>query len=194
MLSAKRLYLVLCSLVAVALLTVAGGAYAAQSLLKSKSTDVYDARLNSMVLEEKQNRLRKAKTDITKYDGLAQIAKSIVPRDKDQARTVREISKLAAANGISLGSISFPSSSLGAKSPADTQLKAVPTIPGTFSLGITVRSDSKRPTTYERFTNFLEDLERNRRTALVTGITLTPDTVNPNNVLFSLTIEEYIKP
>lgn len=194
MISAKRLYLVLCSLVVVALLAVAGGAYAAQSLLKSKSKDVYDARLNSLVLEEKQNRLRKAKADIEKYSELADIAKSIVPRDKDQARTIREISKLAAANGISLGSITFPSSSLGAKSPTDTQLKAVPTIPGTFALTITVRSDTRQPTTYERFTDFLEDLERNRRTALVTGITLTPDSTNTDNVQFSLTIEEYIKP
>ncbi len=192
--NAKRLYLVLCGLVAIALVAVGGGAYAAQSLLKSKSKDVYDARLNSMVLEEKQNRLRKAKTDIAKYSDLADIAKSIVPRDKDQARTVREISKLAAANNIKIGSITFPGSSLGAKSPTDTQLKAVPTIPGTYALTITIRSDNKQPTTYERFTDFLEDLERNRRTALVTGITLTPDSTNPNNVQFSLTIEEYIKP
>ncbi len=194
MINAKRLYLVLCAMVAVALLAVGGGAYAAQSLLKGKSKDVYDARLNNLVLEEKQNRLRKAKTDIQKYSELADIAKSIVPRDKDQARTVREISKLAGANDIRIGSITFPGSSLGAKSPTDTQLKAVPTIPGTFSLSITVRSDSKQPTTYERFTDFLEDLERNRRAALVTGITLTPDSTDPNNVQFSLTIEEYIKP
>ena len=37
-------------------------------------------------------------------------------------------------------------------------------------------------------------LENNRRTALVSAIALQPDAKDPNNVGFTLTIDEYIKP
>jgi len=36
-----------------------------------------------------------------------------VPQDKNQAEAVREIVNLAAANGVTLASITFPTSSLG---------------------------------------------------------------------------------
>lgn len=195
-LSAKKLYLVLCGLVVLSLAALGASSYLGLQILRQKSTDVHDARLKNLALEERQNRLRKAKADIAKYGELANIARSIVPQDKDQARTVREITNLAEANGIKLGAITFPSSSLGsvAAKKSDSQLKAVPKIPGTFVMTIEAASDSQAPTPYKSFTAFLEALEQNRRTALVTGITITPDALNPNNIQFALTIEEYIKP
>lgn len=192
-LNARKLYFVLCGLVVVALIMVGGSVYFASGFLKNKSKVVSDARLKTLVLEQKQAELRKAKADIEKYKELAEIAKSIVPQDKDQAQTVREISNLAAANGVTIGAITFPSSSLGA-SPGDTQLKAVASIPGTFVLNITVRSDTKASVPYSNLLGFLESLEQNRRTALVTGISLNPDTKNPGKVQFTLTLDEYIKP
>lgn len=196
LITAKRLYLVLCGLVVLSLAALGASAYGAMQVLQKKSTDVHDARLKSLALEERQNRLRKAKADIAKYQELAQIAKGIVPQDKDQARTIRELTNLAEANGIKLGAITFPSSSLGspAAKKSDSQLKAVPKIAGTFVMTIEVRSDTQTLIPYKNFTAFLEALEQNRRTALVTGITITPDAINPNNIQFSLTIEEYIKP
>lgn len=197
-LNAKRLYLVLCGLVVLALAAIGGSAYMANGVLQGKSKDVSAARLKTLALEEKQTKLTKAKADIEKYRELAQIAKSIVPQDKDQARTVREISNLAATNGIKLGSITFPSSTLGSvtapKGSIDSQLKAVKNIPGTYVMNISVRSDAKASPKFADFIKFLEALEQNRRTALVAGITLIPDTKNPNVLQFSLTLDEYIKP
>jgi hypothetical protein len=199
LLTAKKLYLVLCTLVGLALVALAGSAYMANQVLTQKSKVVHDASLKTKTLEDRQNKLRKARANIEKYKDLAQIATSIVPRDKNQAQTVREITSLAARNGIKLGSITFPSSSLGnttapAGGSGDSQLKAVPTIPGTFVLSITVTSDTKAPATFKNFIKFLEALEQNRRTALVTGITITPDTSNPDELQFTLTLNEYIKP
>lgn len=192
-LNARKLYFLLCGLIVIAVLLLGVCVYLALGFLKDKSKDVHDARLKTMVLEQRQNGLRKARADIDKYKDLAEIAESIVPQDKDQAQTVREISNLAAANGVKLGSISFPTSSLGAQG-VDAQLKPVPTIPGTFVLNIAINSDGKVSAPYNNVLNFLSALEQNRRTALVTGITLTPDTKSPGRVQFSLTIDEYIKP
>jgi hypothetical protein len=196
-LNAKRLYRTLIGLVVLSLLLIAGGVYAAGKVLQQKSGEVYDAKLKSLTLEKQQTDLRKARADIERYKDLAEIAKNIVPRDKDQARTVREISKLAEANNIKLGALTFPSSSLGQPNAAggqDSQLEPVSDIPGTFILEVTVRSDSGTPVAYDDFINFLQALEQNRRTALVTGITITPDTNNPNNLQFTLTLDEYLKP
>src|SRR5688572_28207434 len=100
MLNAKRLYLVLCGMVVLALGALGASVYFAGGLLQKQSGQVYDARLKTLALEDRQARLTKAKIDIDKYKELAEVAKSIVPQDKDQARTVREINNLAAANNI----------------------------------------------------------------------------------------------
>jgi hypothetical protein len=194
-LNARTVYLMLNGLIIVSLIVLGVCAYMATGFLKGKSKVVHDARLRTMVLEDKQSSLRKAKTDIEKYGELAKTAQSIVPQDKDQAKTVREIASLAAANNVRLGGITFPSSSLGAAgAKGDAQLKAVESIHGTYALNITVLSDSKVSVRYDDFINFLKALEQNRRTALVTGISLTPDTKNPGKLQFTLTINEYVKP
>lgn len=195
-LSAKRIYQLLIALVVLSVVALAGCTYAAKQVLDDKSKDVYNAKLQSMALEAQQADINKAKEDIQRYRNLAEIAKNIVPQDKDQARTVREISKLAEDNGIAIGSITFPSSSLGNRTSGaiNSQLERVKDIPGTYSLQITVRSPSNQPAPYPNFINFLEALEQNRRTALVKGVTITPKENNPEMLDFTLVIEVYIKP
>lgn len=193
-LNAKRVYVALSCAIVAAIIVLGVCVYFANQLLMERSKDVHDARLKTLVLEEAQNGLRKAKADIEKYRGLAEVAKAIVPQDKDQAQTVREIANLAAANDIKLGAITFPTSSLGESKAVDSQLKPVPTIKGTYALNIIVRSDAKVSASFDNLLGFLDDLENNRRTALVTGISLTPDVLKPGKVQFSLTINEYIKP
>ncbi len=211
--NSKKLYYILVGSIALLVIALIGGAYAADSLLTKQADELLAVRSKSDALEVKQQQLTKAKSDITKYRSLANIARSIVPQDKDQAQTVREIVKLADENGIKLGSITFPSSTLGAavappvkpvegdttvapKPPAlpQSQLKIVPTIPGVFDLAITVQSDSTSPAGYSQFIDFLADLENNRRTAIVSGINLTPDAKDPSRISFTLDINEYITP
>ena len=193
-LTAKRLYYLLWGGVALSVVVLFLSVYLASSVLQGKSRDVAKERLKSMVLDEKQQRLTKARADIAKYEDLAAIAKSIVPQDKDQAQTVREIVGIAQANGIKLGTISFPTSSLGDKKTGLSQLTKVKDIPGVYSLEITIQSDSTAPAPYSKFIAFLDGLEHNRRTALVNGISLVPEPGNPNNVSFTLNVSEFIKP
>lgn len=193
-LNAKRLYFVLLGFSVLTLLALMVAAYGANMLLKDKSKVVRDAQLDVLVLEEQQKLLAKAKADAERYRELADIAKHIVPQDKDQAQTVREIVKIAAEHNVALGSITFPSSSLGDGKSKQTQLTPVKGIDGVMSLEISVRSHNKSPALMADFLAFLDALEHNRRTALVESIALEPNEDDPRRLDFSLTVREYIKP
>ena len=100
-------------------LGVAGVIYG-NKFLQQQSDKLLDLKLQYRVPEENQTALKHAKTDIQKYTQLGQTAKSVVPQEKDQARTVREIISYAAQtydpnskSGIQILSITFPSSNLG---------------------------------------------------------------------------------
>ena len=198
-LTSKRFYYGMAAVLCLMILGFIGGAYGVSSFLQQQSSSVVEARSRSASLEQQQAQLNKAKASITKYKEVGEIAKSIVPQDKDQAQAVREIVNIAAANSINLGSITFPSSTLGAAAAKGSagglsQLKAAPGITGVYTLQLTVQSDPGKQATYDQFIKFLAAIESNRRTALVSGLILQPDSKDPSKVTFTLTIDEYIKP
>jgi hypothetical protein len=194
----KRLYQILVSGIVLLALGLVAGAYFANSLLQKQSATLSEQRKQLAVLDGRETALNRAKSDVSKYQDLAKIAKSIVPQDKSQAQTVGEIVKLANANGVKLGSFSFPNSTLGdkvgAKNTKLSQLTPVAGIPGVYGLQIVVQSDSQNLVSYDNFIQFLRALEQNRRTAQVSNITITPNSTDPDQVSFSLTLQEYIKP
>lgn len=193
-LNAKKLYFVLCGVVLLFGAALFAVAYGADVFLRQRSNAVRESLIEVRSLERQQQDLQRTRQDIAKYKELSEIAAAIVPRDKDQTPTVREIANFADANNVVLGAITFPKSSLGAVGSTDAQLTAVPGISGTYTLTLTVRSDSNAKPLYQDFLRFIEALEQNRRTALVRSIVITPDTNNPGRVDFLLTIDEYIKP
>jgi hypothetical protein len=199
-------------LFAMVALTV-GGTWYANKLLQTESKKLSNLKLSADVLGEQQNQLGKAKKELTTYDDLLKIAKTVVPQDKDQAEAVREIVNLAAANHIKLATITFPTSTLGqtttgggagasaapkpatgSASSALTQVKPVPNIAGVYDLQILLQSDESNPPTYAQFISFLSSLEQNRRTAQVNAVTIQPAKGNRALLTFNLTIDEYIKP
>lgn len=209
--NSKRLFFVLIALVV--LINAAGGAalvYGNKMLVKQTSK-LTELKLEANTLEEVQRSLVRAKKDIDNYAGLEQVAKTVVPQEKDQARTVREIVKLAAESGISIASVSFPTSSLGnkvsttpaaagtagASSPtgalANTQTQKVDGISNVERLEITVASDSSKPVLYTNFLSFMSKLEQNRRTSQVSNINIQPVSDNRNLLTFSLVLNVYIK-
>lgn len=211
----KRLYFLLIAVIGLAVIGLAAGAYGANNLLASRAAKLTALKAKSQALDQEQQGFLKARQDIKTYSGLEKIAQAVVPEDKDQAQTVREIVNIAAANGISLSAINFPASSLGGtgapsaqgvatsqSSSAASSLSAgklsqlipVKNIPGVYSLQITVQSDSNKPVQYGAFINFLAALEHNRRTAQISTVTLQPNATNRNLLNFTLTLNEYIKP
>ena len=196
--NSKRLYQLLVGGIILMILGLIFGAYFLSSLLQKQSHTLAEQQQQLAVLDGRDVALKQAKADVAKYQNLADIAKSIVPQDKSQAQTIGEIVKLANENNVKLASFSFPTSTLGDKTGASnaslSQLEKVANIPGVYGLQIVVQSAGEHPVPYNDFLQFLQALERNRRTAQVSSITITPDSTNPSRVSFSLTLQEYIKP
>jgi hypothetical protein len=192
--NAKRLYFLLVAGIGFSLVVLFGGLYGADALLQKQSKELTAVKTRTTVLDQKQTQLTKAKADIIKYQTLGDIAKNIVPQDKDQAQTVREIVTIANNTGIKLGGITFPASTLGGTKAGISQLLPVKDIAGVYSLDITVQSDPLSPVSYTKFISFLDALEHNRRTALVKGVSIQPDAINTSSLTFTLNISEYVKP
>lgn len=217
--SSKKTYLILIILLGVMLIALFFGVIKVNSLFHSRAQTLTNTKARAAALEKELQSLKAAKKDIITYSDLEKTTKKIVPEDKDQAETVRQIVNLAEKNGISLESISFPQSNLGgtnvgtvnssaaakpvgaaasanpkSKTSSLTQVTAVPSIPGVYSLPITVVSSDEQPVTYSKLINFLKDLENNRRTAQVTTINIDPDPLNRSTLTFTITINEFIKP
>jgi microcystin-dependent protein len=213
----KRLYLVLIGVIGLLLAGLVGGAYGANTLLSSRAVKLTSLKAKSLALAQEQLSLINAKKDIKTYASLEQIARAVVPEDKDQAEAVREIVNIGGANNVSLASINFPASTLGTSSSGGTtattttpsastsananssinkfsQLLPVKNIAGVYDLQITVKGDPNQPVQYNAFISFLSALEHNRRTAQISTITLEPNSANPGLLTFSLTLNEYIKP
>ncbi len=170
------------------------------SLLHKQSDKLVAVKLDNRLLDEQQTALQVAAKTVQKYSELNKIAQSVVPQDKDQAKAVRELVKIADESGIKLGAISFPASTLGQKqakgktSSSETQVKPVDGIPGVFVLEINVQQDTNNPTTYPNLINFLAKLENNRRTAQVTNVTVQPTPKDRTKLTFNLVLNTYIKP
>ncbi len=207
--SKKAFYALLGTLALVVICSIAGTIYGT-SMLKKTGDVLLERKLEEAVLEKDEEALAQAKQDIEKYKELDQIARAIVPQEKNQARTVRELVAIAAQSGIQIESINFPESTLGqepAKSsksksskstpaapPGTTQLVPVEGLSGVFAMPIDVQLREDAPVTYSQLLGFLERLEQNRRTSHVTNISIQPDEDNRTLVHFSLQINAYIKP
>lgn len=212
----KRFYFVMIGLASLLGLLVIALAIGGNLLFNKQAAKLNELKIESRVVEEQQLALNQAKKDIEKYEELDSITKAIVPQDKNQAKTIRELTTIAAASGIELKTISFATSDLGQPKAAPkptsnssdgetapttpavpttdvTQVEPVEGIPGVFALKITIAPSSDFPVPYYKFIDFLERLESNRRTAHVDQITVTP-TEDNLGVSFSLTLSAYLKP
>ena len=216
--TAKRVfYIITGSLVLMTALGVAGLVLGNKLLVKS-SGRLNSLKLETSVIDEQHNSLKQAKQDIEKYAELESIAKTVVPQEKDQARTVREIVRFAEESGVPITDITFPSSDLGSvkakpttpapstdssstpKAPAApatppvSQVKPVEGIKGVYQLEVTIQNDNDSPTRYQNLLTFLHKLEQNRRTSQVTNVGIQPDPKNRNLITYNMTINVYIKP
>lgn len=200
--TSKKLYYIQLAALCLAIVGLFATVYVSNNLLQSQAKKLAAAKANDEALNTQQIELARNKSDIQKYSELGKIAAAVVPRDKDQTQAVREIVSIASQSGIrQLSSVTFPTSTLGtvgagaSKAPNGlTQVTPVKGISGVYNLELTVAVDSASQVPYNTFITFLDKLEKNRRTAQVNSVTVTPDAKNPNMVSFTLIINEYIKP
>jgi hypothetical protein len=200
-------YVMIASIVGVCTLGIAA-IVMGNSILSAHSSHLESLRLDSQVLNAQQTSLSEAKKEVQKNADLNNIAKTIVPQEKDQALTVREITDLANKNNILITSITFPASNLGlgtstvpgSSSTSTTpmvhlppsQLLPAPGLSGFYIMPITIQSSTNDPITYNQFIAFLQGLEQNRHTAIVSQVSVTPSL--DQKLSFTLMINIYIKP
>lgn len=208
--TSKRAFLAMLGLAVFLVLAAAALTSFGLEKLQKKGDELSALKTKQEVLKVRQNDLNAAKQDIKTYAALEKISKAIVPQEKDQARTVLEIVRIGQEAGIPLESIEFPSSDLGAlkskskskkstksKTRADpntTQLIEVPGTSDLYVMEISIKSANQEPVGYNQLLTFLERLEKNRRTAHVTNISIDPSAKNRNLVTFTITLNVYIKP
>jgi len=211
--NSKRVFFIMLGVVVLLGVGVIGATVLGNQLLQKESTKLVGLKLDSKLLDEQQTSLAQANKDIAKYSDLEKIASSVVPQEKDQAQTVREIVNIASQSGIKLSTISFPASSLGqpvaAPTPADsssgsgtpapaapsiTQVTPIKNIPGVYVMEINIQQDTSSPISYNSFISFLDKLEHNRRTAQVTSVTVTPNQQDRSKLSFNIVVDVYIKP
>ncbi len=193
------------------------------STLREQSNKVVDLKLKNQTANAQLTNLGISKKEVEKYSYFKTVASTVIPNDKDQAEAVLEIFQLASQSGISLQSITFPSSNLGVKSaPSNpstasggssatatspntqkiiSQSTPVIGIPGLYSVQLTIAPDSgpqvpeDQQVTYPKMLDFLSRIENNRRTAQITQVNIQP-TGNPGSgqINFTLTVNIFIKP
>lgn len=214
--SPKRFFYIMVG--AFSLSIIAGGTmlYFANSILVKRSTSVVDLKLESAEVEAQLSAYRAAKKSVESYSYLNEIINGALPQDKDQARTVREIFQLASQAGISIKSVQFPSSTLGAvtatpgattptgttstpsTAPVITQAKPVKGLSGVYSIETVVTpyaDDKSYKVTYAQLISFLQKIESNRRAMQVANIQLNPLGQNSSDsISFTLTLNIFIKP
>lgn len=154
--------------------------------------------------------LESSKKEVQKYSYFKSIASSVIPNDKDQAQAVLEIYEIANASGISIQSITFPTSDLGSKVTSSataasskaaltSQAKPVAGIKDLYSVELTITpvtgSDvpADKQVTFPKLLNFLKKVENNRRTAQITQVNIQP-IEGSNQINFTLIINIFIKP
>lgn len=168
--------------------------------LSTKAETLQNKKAEYKSIESKQLATTKLKKDIAKYSDLNDVMIAVVPQEKDQAKTVREILQISNLTGVPIGSFNFPSSNLGSPSTPRSlqagngtmsQTIKVPGVEGVEQMQITVVSAS--PVPYPKFISFLEKLEQNRRTSQVSSVTISPDKENRDLIRFSLIVNVYIR-
>lgn len=200
--NSKRLYFILIALVVLINGSGIAAVYFGNKLLDKQNTKLTELKVETNTLEDVQRSLTLAKKDIVTYSDIEKVVKTVIPQEKDQAKTVREIVSIADTSNIKLSSVSFPTSTLGnkattgaASTPAtnNTQTQKVDGISNVERLEITIASDTAKPVLYSDFISFLTKLEQNRRTSQVSNINIIPDSAKRNYLTFTMTLNVYIK-
>lgn len=207
--NSKKLFIVLLSsLFLIFAGSIAITVYSVKIFSKS-GEELMNSKTEEAILKNDIKELKKAKLDLKKYLELDKVARAIVPQEKDQARTVREIIALANESKIGIDSIKFPESTLGQKLPpkskstnksrstmpeGSTQIMEIEGLKGVYVMPIDVVVGEDNATTYSQLIDFLSRLEKNRRTSHINSLSIDNSEKDSKLIEFSIQINAYIKP
>lgn len=177
------------------------------SMLGKQSQKLVNYKLYNHTAQTQLANLPDVKKQVEKYGFFNDVAKTVLPSDKDQAQAVQDIYEMANQSGLAIQNLSFPASTLGGTaSKADSasvqsvisQATPVSGIAGLYSIplkitpqtGPAVPADQK--VSYAKFLDFLDHIEKNRRTAQITNVDVTQTPTG--DFSFVITVNLFLKP
>lgn len=219
MINAKRLSYILSATLSFIVIACFGLTFYTNSWLTKKAEGLVSIKLETIGLEEKQRANEKAAKDLKYYESTRILLEKIVPKSKDQAKAIGEILNIAAEVGVSINTMTFPASELGAAAAktvagstpaaaaantnAVTQAKAVPNIPGLLGIEVSLSQIDKKNSasgtgvTYSQLIALLEAIEKNRRTMQIKTLQVLP-LKTPSGAIsgysLTLTMNIFVKP
>lgn len=211
--SARQLRFLLLGLLGLAIVTFLAILFLGMGTLSKKSSDMVDLKLKSKTLDAQLTSLGVAKKQVEQYSYFNDVARTVLPTDKDQAKAVLAVFQLAKESGIAVASVTFPTSNLGggagsasatgSASSAVSQARPVEGIKGLYSLQLTIAPDialtvpADKVATYPKFLDFLRKIERDRRTAQITEVSIQPrnePSLPGQAINFTLIINVFMRP
>ncbi len=220
MINAKRFSYILSVLLLLQFIGMVAITVYANSWLTSKSENIVNLKLDTVLLEEKQRANQQALLDLNKYESTRALLEKIVPKSKDQAKTIGELQKIAEETGVTISTMTFPASELGngassttvvgttpsaaaTNTTAVSQAKPVTNIPGLLGIEVSLSqidekgSEGGSGITYRQLISFLEAIEKNRRTMQIKTLQVLPIKSSTGSISgYSLTISMniFVKP
>lgn len=195
------------------LLTIAtfGVLYFANTFLKKSSTKLNQLKIENASIEENERIYTKAKNDLIKYQDLKSAVEDALPKEKDQAKALKELIQISNDTNIKIEKIEFTDSTLGDKIKATsapsttpgngtkpatpnpiTQSKPIPGISGVMGIEMKVTvagANDKTPLNYDNFISFLDKVSYNRRSMQITNLN-----IQPGLKTAEITINIFVKP
>lgn len=220
MISAKRFCYVLSGLLILQIVGAVALTVFSNSWLTAKSESLVALKLDTALLEEKQRVNLAAAKDLKEYEATRLLLEKIVPKSKDQAKTIGELQTIAAEIGVTINTMTFPASGLGndpatgkvagttpAAAAANTsvvsQAKPVINIPGLLGIEVSLSQIDRKGgnsgdgMTYKQLLGFLEAIEKNRRTMQIKTLQVLPIksvTGGISGYSLTLTMNVFVKP
>ena len=213
----KKFFYLTITLLVLSFIGLFGLAYYCNRYLVKKSDEVVTLKLKNVELSEQQQAYQALKVNVDKYSYVEDILNSALPKEKDQAKTAREIFQLAEESNIRLAAIQYPASTLAVPAtPTDnstsstgntvktdpakniSQAEPVSGLNGVYAIKATITPiiDKDNPVTYDKLISYLDKLESNRRALQVTDVEVSPlgKSGESNAISFTITIKIFIKP
>ncbi len=203
--NAKKVYFSLIVIIVGLLLATVAVFYGANTLLKKSSNKLSQLKAENAVLEQNEKVYQKAKNDLIKYQDLQSAVNEALPKEKDQAKALKELIQIGSTTGVKIEKIEFTDSTLGDKakpaatagsatgaSSAVTQAKPISGISGVqgIEMKVTIAGpNDKTPINYNSFINFLDLVSNNRRSMQISNLN-----IQPNLKKADLTINIFVKP
>lgn len=207
--NSKQFRLVLIGILGITVVAFLGIWAGGLSTLKKQSNKMVELKVNNQTADAQLANLESSKKEVEKYSYFKSVANSVIPSDKDQAQAVFDINEIANEAGITIQSVTFPTSDLGSKATSATaagskavllsQAKPVTGISGLYSVELTItpatgaQVPADRQVTFTKFIDFLRRIENNRRTAQISQVNIQP-LDQSDQINFTLIINIFIKP